>query len=138
MDQSFELTIGSDVDEIPKVSALVGDVMQINGFGSEETLDTQLAVEEAVTNVIVHGYKKLGGEITVSGRIGADQIEVQITDAAPRFDPLAVPEPELEAGIDDRDVGGLGVFLIRQVIDEISYRYENGKNILVFIKRRMP
>jgi serine/threonine-protein kinase RsbW len=138
MDQSFELTIGSDVDEIPKVSALVGDVMQINGFGSEETLDTQLAVEEAVTNVIVHGYKKLGGEITVSGRIGADQIEVQITDAAPRFDPLAVTEPELEAGIDDRDVGGLGVFLIRQVIDEISYRYENGKNILVFIKRRMP
>ena len=137
MDPLFELTIGSEIEEIPKISALLDECMHTYGFGEEEILDTQLAVEEAVTNVIVHGYKKLGGEIIVSCQISPDRIKVQITDAAPRFDPLTVPEPELDGSIEDRDVGGLGVFLIRQVMDEIFYRYENGKNILVLIKRRI-
>jgi len=137
MDHSFELIIDSDIEEIPKVSALLDEEMQTYGFGREEILDTQLAVEEAITNVINHGYKKPGGEIIVSCRISPDRIEVQIIDAAPRFDPLSVPEPELDSTIEDREAGGLGVFLIRQVMDEISYRYENGKNILVLIKRRM-
>jgi len=135
MDQTFELIIGTDIEEIPKVSALLDEGMNTYGFNSEEILDTQLAVEEAITNVINHGYKKPGGEIKVSCRISPDRIEVQITDAAPRFDPLSVPEPELDTTIEDREVGGLGVFLIRKVMDETSYRYENGKNILVLIKR---
>jgi serine/threonine-protein kinase RsbW len=137
MDKTFELIIDSNIEKIPEVSALLGEEMQTFGFGSEEILDTQLAVEEAIINVINHGYKNPGGEIIVSCRISTDCIKVQITDAAPRFDPLSVPEPELDSTIEDRGVGGLGVFLIRQVMDEISYRYENGKNILVFIKRRM-
>jgi len=136
MDQSFELKIGSDIEEIPKVSARLEEVMQASGFSAEAILDTQLAVEEAITNVINHGYKEPGGEIIVSCRISPDRIEVQIMDTAARFDPLSVPEPELDSTIEDRGVGGLGVFLIRQVMDEISYRYENGKNILVLIKRR--
>ncbi|MDD1695894.1 MAG: cache domain-containing protein [Methanoregula sp.] len=135
MDQSFELKISTDIREIPKISALLDERMHTYGFDSEEILDTQLAVEESVTNVINHGYKKPGGEIIVSCRISPDRIEVQITDAAPRFDPLAVPEPELDSSIEEREIGGLGVFLIRKVMDETSYRYESGKNILVLIKR---
>jgi serine/threonine-protein kinase RsbW len=136
MDKTFELIIDSNIEKIPEVSALLGEEMQTFGFGSEEILDTQLAVEEAIINVINHGYKNPGGEIIVSCRISTDCIKVQITDAAPRFDPLSVPEPELDSTLEDRGVGGLGVFLIRRVMDEISYRYENGKNILVLIKRR--
>jgi polar amino acid transport system substrate-binding protein len=135
MDQSFELRISTDSGEIPKISALLDERMQRYGFDNEEILDTQLAVEEAVTNVISHGYKKAGGEIVVTFRISPDRVEVQIMDAAPRFDPLSVPEPELDSSIEEREIGGLGVFLIRNVMDETSYRYESGKNILVLIKR---
>ena len=137
MDPSSELTIGSDIEEIPKVSAFLDERMHAFGYGEDEILDTQLAVEEAVTNVVVHGYKKPGGEIIVSCRISDDRIEVRITDAAPRFDPLAVPEPELDSTIEDREVGGLGIYLIRQLMDEVSYRYENGKNILVLMKKKI-
>jgi anti-sigma regulatory factor (Ser/Thr protein kinase) len=63
-------------------------------------------------------------------------VEVEIADTSPPFDPLSIPEPELENSIDKRKIGGLGVFLIRQVMDGVSYRYENGKNILVLIKNR--
>jgi len=136
MDQSFELTIGSDIEKIPLVSARLEDTMEAYGFSPEEILDTQLAVEEVITNVIVHGYKKTGHEIHLSCRFTGDHIEINVADSAPRFDPLSIPEPELDADIDERRIGGLGIYLVRQVMDTVSYRYENGRNILTLEKRR--
>jgi len=136
MDQTCEMTIESDSSEIPAVSASLETAMHAQGFGSNDILDTQLAVEEAITNIIDHGYKNACGEIIISCRINLYQAEVRIRDNAPRFDPLSLPEPELDGTIQDRKIGGLGVFLIRQVMNEISYQYENGQNILVMIKRK--
>ncbi len=136
MDQSFEMTIESDSSRIPSVSASLEEVMHTQGFSSEDILDTQLAVEEVITNIINHGYKNAGGEIVISCRIKVNHAEVRISDNAPRFDPLSLPEPELDTTVKDRKIGGLGVFLVRQVMDEISYRYENGQNILVMIKKK--
>jgi anti-sigma regulatory factor (Ser/Thr protein kinase) len=136
MDQSFEMTIGSDIEKIPLVSARLEDAMGSNGFSPEEILDTQLAVEEVITNVIVHGYKKTGCEIHLSFRFTGDHIEIKVADSAPRFNPLSIPEPELDSDIDERRVGGLGIYLVRQVMDTVSYRYENGRNILTLEKRR--
>jgi serine/threonine-protein kinase RsbW len=136
MDQSFEMTIESDSTEIPSVSASLEKVMHAHGFSTDDILDTQLAVEEVITNIIDHGYKNACGEIIISCRINRYQAEVRIRDNAPRFDPLSLPEPKLTGTIQDRKIGGLGVFLIRQVTDEIVYRYENGQNILVLIKRK--
>lgn len=136
MDPSFALTIGSDISEIPAVSARFEEGMDAYGFAPEEVLDTQLAVEEVITNIIVHGYRRPGGEIHLSCRFTGNKIEIRITDAAPRFDPLSIPEPDLDADIDDRRIGGLGIYLVRQVMDTIAYRYENGKNILTMEKRK--
>jgi serine/threonine-protein kinase RsbW len=136
MDQSFEMTIESDSTRIPAVSASLEEVMHAHGFSTDDILDTQLAVEEAITNIINHGYKNAGGEIAIYCRINGNQTEVRIRDDAPRFDPLSLPEPELDGTIENRKIGGLGIFLVRQVMDEISYRYENGQNILVMIKKK--
>jgi len=136
MDQLFEMTIKSDSAEIPALSASLETAMHAHGFSTDDILDTQLAVEEVITNIINHGYKNACGEIIISCRINLYQAEVRIRDNAPRFDPLSLPEPELDGTIQDRKIGGLGVFLIRQVMDEIVYRYENGQNILVMIKRK--
>jgi serine/threonine-protein kinase RsbW len=136
MGAQFTMTIGSDNEEIPAVSARLEEAMRAVGFSAEAILDTQLAVEEAIANVIIHGYKGPGGEIDISCSAAQDRVMVQISDAAPRFDPLSVPEPDLEGSLEERSIGGLGVFLIRQIMDEISYRYENGRNTLVLVKRR--
>jgi serine/threonine-protein kinase RsbW len=136
MDQTCEMTIKSDSSGIPAVSASLEAVMHAQGFSADDILDTQLAVEEVITNIINHGYKNTFGEIIISSRINLYQAEVQIRDNAPRFDPLSLPEPKLNGTIQDRKIGGLGVFLIRQVMDEISYRYENRQNILILIKRK--
>jgi serine/threonine-protein kinase RsbW len=136
MDQSFELAIGSDITEIPTVSARLEEVMIASGFSAESVLDTQLAVEEAITNVVVHGYKKTGYQINLSCRAAPDHIEVQITDSAPQFNPLLIPEPDTDSDVSERQIGGLGIYLVRQVMDNISYRFENGKNILTLTKNK--
>jgi serine/threonine-protein kinase RsbW len=130
------LTIKSDINEIPRVSDLLESVMLDHHFPDEDILDTQLAVEEVVTNVIVHGYGEAGGEIRVSCSADDSAIEIRVEDSADPFDPLSLPEPDISASIDDRKIGGLGIFLTRQVMDDIRYRYERNKNILVLTKKR--
>jgi serine/threonine-protein kinase RsbW len=135
-DGPASLTIPSDINEIPRVSELIESVMQGQGFLNEDILDTQLAVEEVVTNVIVHGYGNAGGEILVACRADGRAIEIRIEDHAAPFDPRSLPEPDINADIDEREIGGLGIFLTRQVMDDIQYRYENDKNILILTKKR--
>jgi serine/threonine-protein kinase RsbW len=135
-ENQVSLTIGSDINEIPRVSSALEAVMGNHGFPEEDILDTQLAVEEAVTNIILHGYRDGGGEILIQCRASRGIVEIQLEDRAPPFNPLSLPEPDLDGDIEARQIGGLGIFLVRRVMDEILYRFEEGKNILVLIKRK--
>lgn len=135
MEQGGELVIRSDLGEIPRVSAALEDRMTGLAFSPDEILDTQLAVEEAITNIIVHGYPPDEGEIRIRFRATPRHIEVRIEDSAPPFDPLTLPDPDISGEVEERKIGGLGVFLIRQVMDGIAYRREDNKNILVLEKR---
>jgi serine/threonine-protein kinase RsbW len=130
------LTLRSDINEIPRLSTELHTLMQDHGFPEEDILDTQLAVEEAVTNIIMHGYKDGNGSVLVLCRANTGTIEIRLEDRAVPFNPLTLPSPDLDEDIEDRKIGGLGFFLIRQVMDEILYRYEDGKNILTMIKRK--
>jgi len=136
MVESLSCTIEADINAIPNVSVVLDQTMRANGFAEEEILDTQLAVEEAITNIIRHGYAGTYGEILITCRTTHGHSEVQIEDSAPPFNPLSIPDPDISDNIEDRKIGGLGVFLIRQVMDEVVYRYESGKNILVLIKKK--
>lgn len=136
MKRSFELTLKAEISEIPRVSAALENVMQGHSFSNEEILDAQLAVEEAVTNIIMHGYEGHAGEIHITCHATRGIIEIQIEDTAPLFNPLSVPDPDFTPDIQDRRLGGLGIFLIRRVMDDVMYRNDQGKNILVLIKRK--
>jgi serine/threonine-protein kinase RsbW len=135
-EDSFLRSITSDINEIPAISRALETLMQVHGFAEDDILDTQLAVEEAITNIIEHGYGEAGGGITISCRAENGIIEVQLEDRAAPFDPLSLPEPDLVSEVEDRKIGGLGIFLIRQVMDDIRYRFDEGKNILLLTKRK--
>ena len=130
----FSVTIASDTGAIPGVTAALEKLLKAHAFEEDEILDVQLAVEEAISNIILHGYRGGTGVITVCCKVTGEMAEVRIEDSAPPFDPLSMPEPDLAAGIDGRTVGGMGIPLIRRVMDGITYRYENGKNILVLVR----
>jgi serine/threonine-protein kinase RsbW len=136
MEKSLSCTIDADIHAIPRISIALDEAMRAHAFSEEEILDTQLAVEEAVTNVIVHGYAGTTGQVVITGLTTTELIEVRIEDTSPPFDPRSIPEPDITQDIEDRKIGGLGIFLIRQVMDDISYRYEDGKNILLLVKKK--
>ncbi len=130
------LTIDSAIDEIPVVSERLETLMSGAGFSPEAVLDTQLAVEEAITNVIVHGYKQKGNEIRIACQLIDGAIVIRITDSAPPFNPLSLPTPDLDSDVNERRIGGLGIYLIRRVMDGVEYAYEGGNNVFTLTKKR--
>ncbi len=107
-----------------------------NNLSEEIIRDINLALEELVSNIIIHGFEdKNEHEITVGIGIKEEELIVEISDDAKYFNPLEHPEPEIEKPIEERDIGGLGVHIVRNIMDELNYRREHGKNILVMKKK---
>ncbi|HZD43724.1 MAG TPA: ATP-binding protein [Methanomicrobiales archaeon] len=131
------LTIPADVKRIPQVTAALGEALKASGFSDEAILDLQLAVEEAFANTIVHGYRGKAGEVTIAIHATEEAVEVTIEDNAPPFNPLSIPEPDRGSDLGDRRIGGLGIYLIRQVVDAVDHSYVDGKNILRLVKKRL-
>lgn len=95
-----------------------------------------LAVEEAVTNIILHGYKGEKGVITLLIQPNDRSVEIVLQDDAPPFDPTSVPAPRLDLPLDQRPLGGLGVHIMRKNSDMMSYRRTtSGLNELKLVKR---
>lgn len=98
--------------------------------------DLVLAINEAVTNILLHGYNDQPGPVTVCVEADGDDILVRLSDDAPLFDPTSVPPPDINLPLEDRPLGGLGVHMMRQLTNELRYRTTvDGKNELTFVKR---
>jgi serine/threonine-protein kinase RsbW len=136
MDCAIRLVILANLREIPRVSEAIEEAMQDCAFSGDDILDMQLAVEEALSNTILHGYCGAEGEVTLSIHGTPEIMQVRIEDCAPPFDPLSISEPDQGSDLEDRQIGGLGIYLMRQVVDEILYEYTGSKNILTLIKRK--
>ena len=107
-------------------------------FQLKETGDMMQAVDEAVTNVITHGYLGKPGQIELTVARENDCLLVRIRDQAPYFDPTVVPPPNLTLPLEKRPLGGLGVHLVRVYLDEIRYcALSQGGNELTLVKRAL-
>lgn len=94
----------------------------------------ELAVDEAVTNIMLYGYPSSDGQIWISCGVEGGVVRVQVEDEGVPFDPTAAPEPDLEGDAWVRPIGGLGIHLIREMTDELRYERRGGRNILVLGK----
>jgi len=130
------LCIAARAEHLAKIRHFVEHTAAALGAGQEEIDDLVLAVDEAATNVIVHGYQCQPGLIEVEvGRQG-DALLVRLRDGAPLFDPTLLPMPDVTLPLEMRPLGGLGIFLMRQSVDEMTYRVTpEGGNELTLIKR---
>lgn len=98
-----------------------------------------LALDEAMTNTINYGWPEGGEhEVALALRIEAGLVVAEVADDGRAFDPLQVPPPDLDADLESRPIGGLGVHFIKTLMDEVSYRREGGRNILTMHKRFEP
>ena len=90
-----------------------------------------IIVEEIVVNIINHAYKDTdSGNISIEFQWSNDRLTLSFSDTAPPFDPLAAAPPDITKNIDERDIGGLGLFMVTQMADGIQYKRKDNKNIL--------
>ncbi|MBQ3711862.1 MAG: SpoIIE family protein phosphatase [Bacteroidales bacterium] len=94
-----------------------------------------LALEEAVTNVILYAYPKgIYGPVELDALREGDSLKFVLSDSGKPFDPTARPDADIDASLEDRPIGGLGIHLVRSIMDTVSYEYRNGRNILTMTK----
>jgi serine/threonine-protein kinase RsbW len=132
------LAVADRLSEIPRIADLVGSFCAARGIPSAVSYDINLALEELLTNTISYGFDDGPGHvIEVRIRREAADVVVEVIDNARPFDPFKAPVPNLDASIDDRPIGGLGVYLVKTVMDDVQYRRADGRNH-VTLRKRLP
>lgn len=95
----------------------------------------KLAVEELVTNVIMYAYgEEKGQDIQIEMECRGSRLQITVIDSGIPFNPLENKDPDLSLSVEERPIGGLGIFLVKQLMTELSYKRMGGKNILTMIK----
>ena len=131
-----KLTLVNQIDEICKLQEFVEEICEQAGFDMSVTMSLNLALEEAVTNVIDYAYPEgTEGNVDIVGEISGKQLKFIISDSGQEFDPTAAPEADITLGVEDRPIGGLGIYLVRKIMDSVSYERTDGKNVLSMTKK---
>jgi serine/threonine-protein kinase RsbW len=133
-DTTRALIVPAELGRVAEVRAFVRDAAASAGASREVIADAVQAIDEAATNVIVHGYRDTPGELEIRATVSGGRIELRLLDRAPTFDPSTVPEPDLSVPPLNRRPGGMGVHLIRAATTETRHhRRPGGGNELVLV-----
>lgn len=131
------LNLPAILGNLPHALSFVENGAEAAGVIPKKLIGLALAVEEAFVNICTHAYKDSAGQVELASFIGSDPFPrsfvLEIADSGPEFDLLSIPEPDTSLGIEEREIGGLGVHFIRHFTDHADWRRENGKNILRLI-----
>lgn len=131
-----DLYIDAQVENLADLRRFVREEAAALGVGEEAICDLELAVDEAACNIICHGYDRRGGIIQIAVERDGDSLIVRLRDQAPPFDPTRHPLPDVTLPLEQRKLGGLGIFLILKSVDQVIYRIPpEGGNELTLVKR---
>ena len=127
----FTLVMRNDIKQIPTLAEWIDTL----GLPQDLNMPINLALEEAVSNVMLYAYPGQSGQVLVEADKSAEQIVFTITDSGVPFDPTQQEEPDITQSAEDRPIGGLGIFLVRQIMNEVRYERKENKNILTLTKK---
>lgn len=131
-----KLVIKNEISEIAKLNLFVEELSEELDLSPELTFNLNLVLEEAVVNVINYAYpKNESQEISLSAQKIDDNLYFVLTDSGKEFDPTQVPDADISLSAEDRQIGGLGIFLIRQIMNKVEYQRIDGKNVLTLKKQ---
>ena len=137
MSAKLSLKVKSERKELERVSAAIKALAADEDWSSDILFRVDLVMDELVVNIMDYGYDDADHEIDITFTSEEDAVTIEITDEGRSFDPLNdAPEPDLTSPIEERRVGGLGVYLARTMMDELVYRREDNRNHLMLMKRR--
>lgn len=130
-----QITLAAELETLGKFRDFIDEFCLLSGIPDDTCHDLKLAVDEASTNVVTHGYAGMNpGSIMLALEIEAELVRVELTDFGHSFEPAEPEAPDPDAALDDLARGGMGLYFIYQSMDEIRYRSGEEGNVLTFIK----
>jgi serine/threonine-protein kinase RsbW len=138
MTKATSFKLKATLENVPRAMACVRESAQAAGFDESTLYEIELAVDEACANVVQHAYGvDKTGDMEVSCYLDGPDFVVQVRDWGMAFEPDKIPEPDVDAPLEERCLGGLGLFLIRQYMDRVQFTFDPDKgNTLTMVKKR--
>ena len=134
MEKNF--IISNKLEEISKLAEQIEELAEIWDLPMPLTMKINLVLEEAISNIIFYAYPdQKNHEINISVSLQNDQLKIHILDDGIAFDPTTTEQPDINLPADERPVGGLGIFLISKIMDEVNYKRFEEKNSLTLLKK---
>lgn len=135
-EERLNLRIANDLAELARVAQAVDEFFTNLAIPAAYAFKLNIALEELLTNTISYGYADdRGHQIAIDIAREGDTVVTEISDDARPFDPLNAPPPDLDSAIEDRRVGGLGVHLVKTLMDDVRYAYRDGRNHVTLRKK---
>lgn len=136
MTNRLELTLVNRAAEVSRVQDSLEKFARVHEIPDRKLHEVQLALEEHLTNITRYGHKDDSEHsIKVVIELAASELEIRVEDDGCPFNPLEQPTPDLSKPIEERPIGGMGIHMMRNSLDELKYRRVGGKNLLTMIKR---
>ena len=130
------ITLPNDVQKVPQLSEFVDSVCELADIDAGTTLKLNLAIEEAVVNVMDYAYPAgTVGTVKIEARCDQGSLDFIISDSGTPFDPTAQKEADTTLTAEERSIGGLGIHLVRQIMDSINYERVDDMNVLTLTKK---
>lgn len=121
-------------DGFKKVSEFVEDKLTELNIPLKVINQMNIAVEEMFTNIVKYAYENKGGKAIVKISFDSKKLSVELIDNGPEFDPLAKEDPDIDLGVEDRPIGGLGIFMVKKLMDEVTYARVDSTNVVTLVK----
>lgn len=131
-----ELKLRAEAKELEKVQAFVRGEMESAGCSLKAISQVEIAVEEIYVNIAHYAYPSGKGEVVIRCAVSREEGKalIQFVDEGIPFDPLAKEDADTSLSAQERPIGGLGILMVKRIMDEVTYRFEEGKNILSMVK----
>lgn len=134
-----ELTLDATIENVTAVTSFVDEQLERLGCPPESQAQIDVAIDELFSNIAYYAYNPETGPATVRVEVMEEPLSVEITfiDSGVAYNPLAKDDPDLSLSADEREIGGLGIFIVKNSMDDVAYEYKDGKNILR-IRKNIP
>ncbi|MBO4898878.1 MAG: ATP-binding protein [Lachnospiraceae bacterium] len=132
-----ELTIEAKVDNLDKVLSFVDEQLETAGCSIGMQTQIDIAVEEVFVNIAQYAYDPDSGPAKISiDIVGTNPVKVKLTfnDTGVPYNPLAKEDPDVTMSVEERPIGGLGIFMVKNIMDDVQYEYKEGHNIFTITK----
>ncbi len=130
------LTVPARTDQLEVVQEFIQQELENQECPMKVQMQIAIAVEEIFVNIAHYAYKPVEGDATIRCEVGGDPLEVtiQFLDHGKPYNPLAKEDPDITLSAEERQIGGLGIFMVKKSMDSLDYEYQDGKNILTIKK----